>query len=213
MGQGLTRRAALGLLGAAVTGAAWGADTPADWSKVVAAAKQEGKLVVYNGTNFQVVRKIGQRFEAAYGIPVDVLDGRASEIRERIRSEQASGRNIGDITFSGATTIGTQTAEGRLREHGGLPNSRRIAAPLEDNGTFIPATVGGFAILVNTTLVPPAEEPKTWKDLLEPKWQGKILSDDPRAAGAGEVWFEVTVGKFGREFHEKMATQKPVFSR
>jgi iron(III) transport system substrate-binding protein len=67
--------------------------------------------------------------------------------------------------------------------------------------------------MYNTSLVKGDDVPKSWHDLTKPQWQGKILSDDYRAAGAGNVWFEATYNAFGREFHEKMARQKPVFSR
>ena len=60
------------------------------WDKVVAEAKKEGKVVVYNGTNFKIVRKLGDLFQKQYGIAVEVLDGRATEVRERIRTEQAN---------------------------------------------------------------------------------------------------------------------------
>lgn len=189
------------------------ADETADWNAVVTAAKQEGRLSIYNGTAFPIVKKIADRFEKATGIGVAVLDGRASEIRERIRAEQAAGRALGDLAYNGATSIGSLTAEGAFREHGALPNSARLAPPFEDNGIFIPASSGGFAVLINTNLVPPDQEPKSWEDFLDPKWQGKFLTDDPRAAGAGEVWFEATLTKFGRGFHEKFRAQKPVFSR
>jgi iron(III) transport system substrate-binding protein len=62
-------------------------------------------------------------------------------------------------------------------------------------------------------MVSPAEEPKRWTDLLDPKWMGKIIADDPRAAGGGAVMFRLTYDRFGREFHEKFAAQRPVFGR
>jgi iron(III) transport system substrate-binding protein len=202
-------------LALALIGAAGGAraEEPADWAAVVAAAKQEGRLSIYNGTAFPIVRQIADRFEKASGIGVDVLDGRASEIRERIRAEQSAGRAIGDMAYSGATSIGSMTADGAFRQHGALPNATRLAPEFADNGIFVPASSGGFAVLINTNLVKPDEEPKSWLDFLDPKWQGKLLTDDPRAAGAGEVWFEATLTAFGRGFHEKFHAQKPVFSR
>jgi iron(III) transport system substrate-binding protein len=189
------------------------AEEPADWGAVAAAAKQEGRLSIYNGTAFPIVKQIADRFEKATGVSVAVLDGRASEIRERIRAEQSTGRAIGDLIYSGATSIGFMTTEGAFRAHGALPNAAHLAPPFEDNGVFVPGGTGGFAVLINTNLVPPDQEPKSWQDLLDPKWQGKFLTDDPRAAGAGEVWFEVTHRAFGRGFHEKFHAQKPVFSR
>lgn len=187
------------------------ASAQSDWDKVIAEAKKEGKLVIYNGSNFRVVRQLGDLFQKDYGIVVDVLDGRASEIRERVRTEQAAGRAIGDLIYSGATSITLQAADGAFKPHGGLPLAASLAEPFTDNGTFLPVSAGNFALLINTNLV---KEPITsWKDLEDPKWAGKILSDDPRALGAGQVWFEVTYRTLGRAFHEKIAAHKPVISR
>jgi iron(III) transport system substrate-binding protein len=208
-----TRRALVGVVAlvAVLAGAAGAASAQSDWDKVVAEAKKEGKVVIYNGTNFKIVRQLGDQFQKEYGITVEVLDGRASEIRERIRTEQASGRAIGDLIYSGATSIALQTAEGAFKPHGDIPLSRNLAEQFTSNGTFLPSSAGNFALLINTNLV--KEDIKSWKDLEDPKWAGKILSDDPRALGGGQVWFEVTYRTLGRDFHEKVAAHKPVFSR
>jgi iron(III) transport system substrate-binding protein len=199
------------MLVAALVVAPGGASAQSEWDKVVAEAKKEGKVVIYNGTNFKIVRKLGDQFQKEYGIEVEVLDGRASEIRERIRTEQAAGRAIGDLIYSGATSIALQSAEGAFKPHGEVPLAKNLAEQFTDNGTFLPSSAGNFALLINTNLV--KEEIKSWKDLENPKWAGKILSDDPRALGGGQVWFEVTYRTFGRDFHEKIAAHKPVFSR
>jgi len=202
--------AGLALLGAALGGAA-GAAAQADWDKVVAEAKKEGKVVIYNGTNFKIVRKLADLFEKQYGIAAEVLDGRATEIRERIRTEQAAGRFIGDVNYTGRTTAAVQAPEGHFQPYGDLPLVKTLAEPFVADGIFLPVMAGNFAILVNTNLV--KEDIKSWKDLEDPKWAGKILSDDPRALGGGQVWFEVTYRAFGRGFHEKIAAHKPVISR
>ncbi len=203
--------AGLAVLAAALAGGATRAWAQSDWDKVAAEAKKEGKVVIYNGTNFKIVRKLGDLFQKAYGISVEVLDGRATEIRERIRTEQAAGRFIGDVNYTGRTTAAMQAAEGHFQPHGDLPLAKTIADPFEVNGTFLPSSAGNFALLINTNLV---KEPiRSWKDLEDPKWAGKVLSDDPRALGGGQVWFEVTYRTFGRSFHEKIAAHKPVISR
>jgi iron(III) transport system substrate-binding protein len=65
------------------------------WDAVVEAAKKEGKIVVYDmalgAPYFLAVLK---SFEAKYGIPVESLDLRASELAERIRTEQSTGRYL-----------------------------------------------------------------------------------------------------------------------
>jgi iron(III) transport system substrate-binding protein len=184
-----------------------------NWDAVVAAAKKEGKLLIYNGTNFPVVRKIANEMQKEYGISVEVLDGRATEIRERIRIEQSTKRTVASLSYSGYTTLYTQSQEGVFQDHGPLPNAKGVAPELASKGQVLLGSVGLFVLMYNTNLVTGADVPKSWHDLTKPQWQGKLLSDDFRAAGAGNVWFEATLNAFGREFHEKMAQQKPVFSR
>ncbi len=185
----------------------------AAWDNVVAEAKKEGKLTIYNGTNYRVVRMVAAEFTKKYGIRVDVLDARTTEIRERIRVEQATNRTVASLSFSGWTTLSTQQAEGVWRKVDAIPNVAKLQDPLKSNGMLVPAVTGSFAIAINTSLVKPEDEPKSWHDLADPKWKGKILSDDPRAAGAGNVWFEATYNAFGPGFHEKINAQGPVFSR
>src|ERR1700744_3023096 len=79
------------------------------WPAVVDAAKKEGKLVIYDmalgAPYFTAVLK---SFEAKYGIPVESLDLRASELAERIRTEQAAGRYLGDVELISTTMIEEQ---------------------------------------------------------------------------------------------------------
>lgn len=187
----------------------------AAWDAVVAAAKKEGRLLIYNGTGFPIVRKVAVEMQKDTGINVEVLDGRATEIRERVRIEQSTGRTVASISYSGYTTMYTQMQEGVWQEHGVLPNMADMAPQLKKigNGQLVFGSVGLYALLYNTTLVKGDEIPKSWKDITDPKWKGKILSDDLRAAGAGNVWFEATLNLFGREFHEKLAANKLSFSR
>lgn len=187
----------------------------AAWDAVVAAAKKEGKLLIYNGTGFPIVGKIAEAMTKETGIPVEVLVGRATEIRERIRIEQSTGRTVASIGYSGYTTMFTQMQEGVWQDHGPLPNAKDMNPELAaiGKGQLMFGSVGLYALLYNTSIVKADEVPKSWKDIADPKWKDKILSDDLRAAGAGNVFFEATLKLFGREFHEKLAANKPVFSR
>ncbi len=181
-----------------------------EWAKVVAAAKQEGGLMVYGAG--PVLRALVTGFEKKYGIPSNMLDGRASETRERIRTEQVTGRVNADVFTSGAVTTTNMKAEGRFVEHGPLPNAGKIVAPFGDDGTLLPYTANVLAALVNSNIVKPADQPKSWRDMIDPKWQGKVLLDEPRTGGVGYVFFAVTYEKYGREYQEKFAALKPVIA-
>jgi iron(III) transport system substrate-binding protein len=210
----LTRRSMLRLalltpLVPSVRPAAAQAPPEAEWKRVLEAAKKEGKVVVYSGAvGSPVLPKVGAAFEAKYGIRMELLEARASELRERIRTEQTAGKLLGDVSHNGSTTTALQLAEGAFQPYGALPNAGRPVAPFRADGTRVPIYVIQYGILVNTEMVKPAEEPKSWKDLLDPRWKGKILSDDLRALGGGAVFFMVTMQAFGREYQEKLAEQQ-----
>ncbi|MCP3369572.1 ABC transporter substrate-binding protein [Bradyrhizobium cajani] len=185
-----------------------------DDAALVAAAKAEGKLTFYTsflGAPFHLVAI--KSFEKKYGIPVEMLDVRASELRERLRTEQAAGRFIGDVIQNGAATMIRSQRDGELQPHGGIANTSRLSPRQAATDVVVPSYILAYGILVNTTQVKPADEPKSWKDLLDPRWKGKIQSDDMRALGGGQVMFSVLQDAFGRDYHEKLAAQQPIFSR
>jgi iron(III) transport system substrate-binding protein len=186
-----------------------------DWNKVIAEAKKEGKLVLYTAYVGQKSTKdIAAAFEKKYGISVEVLEGRASEIRERVRVEQSAGRYAADVMF---------TSEGQTKLY---DREDKTVAPLPTT----PARPGvkkefhlqvpmaavmsiPYGILINTNIVKPADEPKTWADVADPKWKGKILADDTRAVGGGYLWYFATYNTLGEEFHHKVAANAPIFTR
>jgi len=182
----------------------------ADWAKVEAAAKKEGAVVLYTTSNSEIVPTIMKKFEARYGIPVDILRGRGSELRERVRTEITSGRTVGDVFHSGNTLRAVDL--GQLQKHEPLPNTARLIPLLKDDGYFSPTNIAPFGVLMNTDLVKQQDEPKVWADLLDPKWRGKILVDDPRAPGQGNATVMVLEQKFGREFLDKFAAQNITIS-
>ena len=213
---GITRRAMM----AAAAIFALSATVPAamaqeeDWNKVIEAAKAEGSLVLYTAFVGQPSTKaVADAFTAEYGIPVEVLEARASEIRERVRVERAAGRFAADVLF---------TSEGQTRVYDAedksvvpIPPSPAQANVRENFRLEVPMAAVmtiPYGILVNTNLVAEADTPRKWTDLADPKWQGKILADDPRAVGGGYAWWFVTHDTISEEFHHDMAKQKPVFT-
>ena len=185
----------------------------ASWDAVVAAAKQEGKVVVYNmalgAPYFQAVIK---SFENTYGISVESLDLRASELAERIRTEQSAGRYLGDAEM--VTTTMEQLKNGDfIQKLPPIPNAANLRPPFKTTEFSVPAFVQPMGILVNTRLVKEADVPTSWNDLTLPQWKGKILSDDMRPLGSGNTLFAILQKNMGPDFNEKLAEQKPVFSR
>ena len=207
------------MLGAALVACLAGVALPAhaddNWQAVVDAAKKEGKVVIYDmalgAPYFLAVLK---SFEAKYGIPVESLDLRASELVERIRTEQSAGRYLGDVEMITTTMIEEQRNNGDFIEKlPAIPNAANLRPPFKASEYSVPAFVQPMGILINTRLVKEEDVPQSWSDLTDPKWKGKILSDDMRPLGSGNTMFAILEHQMGADFNEKLAEQKPVFSR
>ena len=186
----------------------------AEWAKVIAAAKAEGTVTLYSGhVGVSFHSDIAKSFEKKYGITVQVLEARASELQERIRTEQTTSRVAGDVSHNGGSSSVNLRKAGFFQPHGYLPNAGKLKSEFKSNGYQLPIFVQSYGMVVNSRLVKKEDWPKSWLDLAAPKWKGKILADDFRALGGGSAYFNVAYRKLGRAFHEKLAQQGLVFSR
>lgn len=212
----MAHRAIRALMGAAFAIMAGGARAQdAEWANVIAAAKKEGSVVVYNaGLGVPLYEAIARDFEKEYGIRVDSIIGRGSEITERIRAEQGAGRFIGDLQLHAESVIVQQQTQAPfVQDLPALPNAGKLREPFAVTRVSIPIYTQAYGIFINTNLVKPEDEPRSWTDLLDPRWKGKILSDDLRPIGAGNGLFTTLYKTYGASYHEKLAAQALTFSR
>ena len=193
------------------------AQTAKEWEDVIAAGKKEREVIVYTAyLSPQTNEPIAKAFEKKYGIRITYLAARGTEIRERIRAEQTANRFIGDVLHHALSSVSTWAEEENyLNPLLGVPNAARLKEPFKSlaDKFQVPIFTINYGFLINTRLVKPEDEPKKWPDLLDPKWAGKAISDDPRAAGGGAVMFRMLHDKYGKEFLAKLAAQKPVLGR
>lgn len=159
----------------------------AAWDKVVEAAKKEGKLTAYN---FFYSGEAGASFIKAfkdkYGITIEGVQGSAAVNVEKIKSERAAGKDAADIFETTVTGVWSLKAAGLLSPIGSeLPVLKEKtgwrAEPVSDpEGMVLLYGIGYISPWINTNLVKPGDEPKSYKDFLDPKWKGKIVISDPR---------------------------------
>src|ERR1700759_5390448 len=178
--NGITRRTALlGLAaGSAVLSASDLARAEDNWDKIVADARKEGHVVLYSAfVGMAAHETLKKDFQTNYGITVEVVEAPASEIRERIRIEQVAGRFTGDVSENGRTTTTLQIEQDHVFDpFGQLPSLSRLKQDCLADEIRLPSFAIAYGILANSRLVRPEDEPKSWTDLTDPKWKGKILA-------------------------------------
>ena len=160
-------------------------DSRAEWEKTVSAAKAEGRLTLYANVAYETTFAV---FEKRYpDIKVVYVLGRgAPDILPRVLSEQRAGRYLGDLFAAGTTAAFTLHKAGALvsmRSALILPEvvdeskwwERRLPF-VDKEDQYIFAMNGMFRaeLVYNTKLVDPKELKSYW-DLLNPKWKGKIV--------------------------------------
>ncbi|MFT3965145.1 MAG: extracellular solute-binding protein [Sphingobium sp.] len=188
----------------------WAASDP--WQDVVRRAQQEGTVVVYATSSGDAYRPIFDLFTQRYGIRVLHVGGRGNEFPQRIRTEQIAGRFNGDVTVNGHGSLIRHAQENNLQPFVDLPNLRHLLPGVVPGKLSVPVFFAAWAILINTRLVKPGHEPRSWLDMLRPEWRGKIILDDPRVPSAGSGRFSSMLLNFGDQYEWRMHAQKPVIT-
>ena len=184
----------------------------------IEAAKKEGKVVWYvSPFDVDTAEQVGKAFEAKYsGITVDVVRITAGMMYQRVMQEIQAGV-IADDVFSSAE-------EGH---HLGLKEKRLIRSYLpvdadkvvpdyqhiDPDNAYQVTCVGRVVMMRNTQKVPVGEAPKSWKDLLDPRWKDKVAFGHPAFSGYVATWAVVMTQLYGWDYFENMAGQNPLIGR
>jgi iron(III) transport system substrate-binding protein len=177
------------------------------------AAKQEGKLVLYGVGTPDLYEPVRAGFAKHFpGIELQGVDQRGRDSREKIVAEQQSKNYVADVVISGTDTQAELVSLGLTEAYQPAEIGNALPGLVPAGGAMSPRTLTIFTIAINTTLVPPDQEPKKWQDVLDPKWKGKLAMDDPRGSGPGGTILSGIDYVYGQEIEQKLADQQPFFA-
>jgi iron(III) transport system substrate-binding protein len=204
-----------------VSGAALGAQADAwkaDWDRSVEAAKKEGQLVLYGSADYE---KLFAEFNKKYPeIKIIGVFGRGADVAKRFMAERRAEKYLADLYVNGQTTGYNVFYKAKALD----PIPPLLVLPevtdtskwwqgkhhyVDPEGQYLLNINGETRIVVgyNTKLVNPAEIKSYW-DLLNPKWKGKIVAYDPNLGGAGDamrfLYYEKSLGP---EFIRRILTE------
>ena len=169
-----------------------------EWERVVAAAKREGKVAIAGPAGPAVRQGMTEPFEKKYGISVEYLPMRGPEFVEKVRAERGAGQYLWDIYVGSPVNVYVykelSSALDPLDPALILPevkdgkNWQGGQLLFADKGrtTLVMVTYATEAFGYNTKQVDPKEF-KSYKDLLNPKWKGKMAIYNPTVPGAGDA--------------------------
>ncbi|MBI2350383.1 MAG: extracellular solute-binding protein [Deltaproteobacteria bacterium] len=173
-------------------------DWKAKWEKTLDAAKKEGKVVVYGATGSAIRTTLTEAFEKASPfLKLEYFAIESSPLAARIPAEQRAQRYDADVVLHATSatlrSLKPQGALDPIRPTLILPEVTNPKSWVKGDLDFTDkekqyniaffGNVNSF-LGINTDIVGP-QEIKSLYDLLDPKWKGKIATNDPRVAGPG----------------------------
>jgi iron(III) transport system substrate-binding protein len=207
------RRRFIPLLVLALTAlpSAWAGEARAQDPRLEAARK-EGKVVWYTSLALTSSEKVAKLFETAYpGVKVEVHRTGSQRILQRMMQElQANIKNV-DVVHTSDAGHYVLLKEKKLLMRYTPAGVDVFGAGFKDKDGYhygLRATVN--VIAYNTKVLSPAEAPRTWKDLLDPKWRGRLVTAHPGYSGVIATHVLALVHLHGWDYFKALAQNKPM---
>ncbi len=183
-------------------------------SQASAVEEPKGEAVWYTAMNTQEAEALRRLFQKKYPlVTLTVLRQPGEKLRTRILSEARARKQAWDVVSFNLLDMDALGEEGLLAPY--VSPETRSGYPkgsVDPGGRWAAIYVRLYVLGYNTRLVPAAQAPKDWSDLLEPRWRGRIALDD-----SDVEWYASMLEHFGPEkgqsFMRALARQNPTFRR
>ena len=149
-----------------------------DWAAIEAAAKAEGKIVVYS--NSSRILTLAELWAAAYpDITIEAYDLGGAEVVSKVREEQKAGAYTGDVwaNAQGPDMEGEFLPNQYLWKF--IPNEYLSVISEENQNPVVTSSTEVFGWIYNTELNPDGCPITNWWELADEEWKGKIFIKDP----------------------------------
>jgi iron(III) transport system substrate-binding protein len=169
------------------------------------AAKKEGKVVWYTSTPLETANKIAKAFEAESGLKVEMFRSGGSAVLRRFLQEQQAGRVMADVL-----TTSDPAATAGLAKKGSFvafkpTNFEKVPDEAKDaDGTFVAQRLNMITLYARSDKIAADDAPKTWSDLLDPKYKGQLVTTDPSYTALGLMTVATLAKKFGWDYYKKL---------
>jgi iron(III) transport system substrate-binding protein len=176
----------------------------------VEVARKEGKVVWYTSLTLPSAEKVAKLFEAAYpGIKVEVYRTGSQRILQRVMQELQANLKLVDVIHTSDAGHFVLLKEKKLLMKYTPAGVEAFPTGFKDRDGYhygLRATVN--VIAYNPKIVPAAEAPRTWKDLLDPKWKGKLVTAHPGYSGVIATHVLALVNLYGWDYFKQLAQNK-----
>jgi iron(III) transport system substrate-binding protein len=162
--------------------------------RLIDGGKKEGVVTLYSSAVTADSNAIADAFTKKYGVKVQLWRGSSEDILRRAVTEHRGGRDDADVAETAGTEMEGLRREQLLHEMMSPVFADLIPQAVAPHRPWVTSRLSIFTAAFNTTLIKAADAPKTYDDLTDPKWQGKlgVEADDGN-------WFMSVAGVMGED--------------
>jgi len=174
------------------------------------AARKEGKVMIYSSIGLEDINILTRAFEKRYpGIPVQSYRAGKIKLAQRMVTEARAGKHQFDVLLSSAFTTLEMKLQKLLVKYES-PERVHYRPELKDpEGFWTAGQINTMSVNYNTKLVKKEEVPQRWRDLLNPRWKGKVAINSNRPE-----WFigllQMMGEEEGRKYMRALTEQKTI---
>jgi iron(III) transport system substrate-binding protein len=159
------------------------------------AAQGQESLLLYTTTPEEYMRRLTTDFEKKHGIKVNIWRARSEVISQRVISEGRAGVNAFDVVQSFGPSVEGLRREKLLQPLKSSAATRDlIAGAVPAHGEWVATLIYVFVQAYNTARVRKEELPRSYTDLLDPKWKGMLAMES-----SDHEWFHAVIRGLGEE--------------
>ena len=169
-------------------------DGPDRTARLIAGAKLEGSLLFYTTIPPEYLKSITDAFEKKYGVKVEIWRARSEAVLQRVMAEAKGGRWTVDVVESISPSMEALYREKLTQAVRSPEHKNLIDGVLPLHREWAPTLIFIFVQAYNTSKVKKADLPKSYTDLLDPKWKDKLSIE-----ASDHEWFYSVLRDMGDE--------------
>src|SRR5919201_5310777 len=167
-------------------------DAPDRSERLLEGARKQASLNLYTSLTVEDMAALNSAFEAKYAIRIRMWRAASDKVLQRVLSEARAGRHEVDIVETNAPPLESLHREAVLQAVRSPHHAGLMAAALPAHREWVGSRLNVFVQAYNTRLVSKAELPRSYSDLLDPRWKGRLAIE-----AGDDDWFAGVVSALG----------------
>ena len=161
----------------------------------------KGTVMIYTSIYPDIIESVKPELAKAFpDLDIQWFQGGTEKVITKISGEVEAKKIQADLLMVADPSYYLTLKDKNLLYKYDAPNRKDVKIAKDEEGYWTPVRISNMIIAYNTKKVSAADAPKSWQDLLDPKWQGKIAMPSPLLSGTAYVTAGVLSDKFGWDY-------------